>query len=272
MSTDTTGTAVRPMLHEVTGTGDPIVLVPGILTGWASMQDLANRLAPHRTVVRVQPRCVEIAESGNRIPADYAITLEFDSLLATLDYLGLDRVDLLGWSLGGGISVGFTLDHPERVRTLTVIEPEVPWVLRETGHAAEAMAATEAFDRRYAGRDIGIDDLKAFLVRAGLGTAETDFSAHPRWPIMVRNRQCLAAIGALTDHSDSLDRLRALDVPILAVRGQESTETDRAMVGDIAATAPNATLLELPGDHACFLEHPDAFFAALESHLATGNT
>jgi pimeloyl-ACP methyl ester carboxylesterase len=85
---------------------------------------------------------------------------------------------------------------------------------------------------------------------------------------MVRNRQSLSLIGTISDHTDSLDRLRALHVPILAIRGLGSTETDRAIVGDIVANAPNATLLELPGDHACFLEHPDRFLAALEAHIA----
>lgn len=260
-----------PLLHEVTGTGDPIVLVPGILTGWASWQDHAERLAARHTVVRVQARSVELAEAGKPIPSDYSIAMERDALLATIDTLGFDRVDLAGWSLGGGIALAFALDHPERVRTLTLIEPEASWVLRATGRATEALAAAEAFDRSYTGREITVEDLKAFLVRAGIGTPDTDFTAHPRWPLMVRNRQVLSTLGAVTAHAEPLDRLRALDVPILTVRGTESTETDRAMVGVIAETAPHATLLELPGDHSCFLAHPDAFQEALEAHLATGD-
>jgi pimeloyl-ACP methyl ester carboxylesterase len=258
----------KPLVHEVTGAGSPIVLVPGILTGWASWKDHAERLAGTRMVIRVQPRSIELAEAGQPIPPDYSIAMERDALLATVDTLGIDRFDLAGWSLGGGVSLAFALEYPERVRTLTLIEPEVAWVLRETGHAAEARARTEVFDHAFADRDITVDDLKAFLVRAGIGGPGTDFESHPRWPLMVSNRQALSTIGAITAHTDSLERLRTLDVPILAIRGIDSTETDRAMVGDIAEIAPNATLLELPGDHSCFLQNPERFLDAIEAHMA----
>lgn len=258
----------RTLLHEVTGSGAPIVLVPGILTGWASWKDHAERLAERHAVVRVQPRSVELAEAGEPIPPDYSITMERDALLATVNALGLDRFDLAGWSLGGGISLAFALEHPGRVRTLTLIEPESPWVLRATGHAAEALARSAAFDHDFAQRaTITVDDLKAFLVRAGLGGPNTNFESHPRWPLMVRNRQSLSTIGAISSFADTLDRLRALDVPILAVHGSDSTETDIATTEDIAALARNTTLLELPGDHACHLQNSDRFITALETHI-----
>lgn len=52
----------RPLLYEVTGEGDPIILVPGTLTGWVSWAAHAERLADTRKVVRVQLRNVEFAE------------------------------------------------------------------------------------------------------------------------------------------------------------------------------------------------------------------
>lgn len=265
----TSSTGVRPLLHEVTGSGDPIVLVPGILTGWVSWKSHAERLAERHTVVRVQARSVELAEAGDPIPPDYSIAIERDALRATVDTLGLDRFDLVGWSLGGGISLAFALEYPERVRTLALIEPEASWVLRATGRAAEALARSAAFDRAFAQRKtITVDDLKTFLVRAGIGSPDQGFEAHPRWPLMVQNRQALSTIGAIGSFADSLDRLRALDIPILAVHGTDSTETDIAMTEDIAATAPHATLLELPGDHSCFLQNPDRFLDVLEAHIA----
>ncbi len=266
--TRTSSVTTQPLLHEVTGTGDPIVLMPGILTGWASWQGHAERLAAHHTVIRVQVRCVELVEAAQPIPPDYSIAMERDALLATVDTLGLDRFDLVGWSLGGLISLAFALEHPERVRTLTLIEPAASWILRATGHALDARQREEAFDHMYASRTITVDDLKAFLIRAGLGTPETDFTAHPRWPLMVRNRQVLSTLDTITAHTDSIEKLRAVQVPILAVRGADSAETDRTIVEDIVATAPRAELLELPGDHACFLEYPDRFLEELETHIA----
>ena len=44
-------------------------------------------------------------------------------LLALLDVLGLERVHLLGESLGGWIAIKFAQHHPERVRTLVLSAP-----------------------------------------------------------------------------------------------------------------------------------------------------
>ena len=46
-----------------------------------------------------------------------------DDLLAVLDALGMELVDLVGVSMGGGIALNFTLDHPQRVRNLVLISP-----------------------------------------------------------------------------------------------------------------------------------------------------
>ena len=50
------------LLHEVKGQGDPIVLVPGGLSGWLSWIPHAERLSKERMVVRVQLRSIELAE------------------------------------------------------------------------------------------------------------------------------------------------------------------------------------------------------------------
>jgi len=51
-----------------------------------------------------------------------------DDLLVLLNALGIERCDLIGVSLGGGIVLNFALDHPERVRNLVLISPHlVAW-------------------------------------------------------------------------------------------------------------------------------------------------
>lgn len=260
---------VLPLLHEVTGTGDPLVLMPGGLSGWVQWIDHATRLAERHTVIRAQLRSVEMAEAGEPFPQDYGVAMERDALLATVDTLGLDRFDLAGWSAGGGVALAFALAYPERIRTLTLIEPAAMWVLRETGHMTDEHRALEAVDRALAEREVTIDDLKVFLLSAGLGAPYTSFEAHPRWPVWVRNRQALAANATEWAHRESIEDLRRLDIPILAVKGTETAEFLASMVDDIVANAPNVTLLELPGGHACFLEHPEEFRDALEVHLGT---
>jgi len=53
------------------------------------------------------------------------------------------------------------------------------------------------------------------------------------------------------------------------VHGDVTTELDKRVVDVLAERLPNATLVELPGDHAAHIQSIDAFLEALESHLAT---
>ena len=58
----------KALLYEVIGQGEPIVLVPGGLSGWLSWIPHAERLSKERTVVRVQLRSIELAEAGEPLP------------------------------------------------------------------------------------------------------------------------------------------------------------------------------------------------------------
>jgi pimeloyl-ACP methyl ester carboxylesterase len=258
----------KVLLHEVKGQGEPVVLVPGGLSGWLSWIPHAERLSADRKVIRVQLRSVELAEAGEPFPDDYGVLTEREALHATVNELGLDSFDLAGWSHGGLVSLAFALEYPERVRTLTLVEPGAFWILRETGHASDALAGAEADDRSFTGREITVDDLNDFLVRAGLGQLGDDFESVPSWPVWVRNRQVLSIFGTLWDYTDSLERLRALEIPVLAVKGTETTELEAAVVDDLVATVPRGRLLELPGGHASHIENIDRFLEELETQIA----
>lgn len=260
--------SAKTLIHDVAGTGEPIVLVPGGLSGWLSWVPHAERLSADRKVVRVQLRSVQTAEAGQSFPDDYGVETERDALLATVDELGLDTFDLVGWSHGGGIALAFTLEYPERVRSLNVIEPQAPWILNQTGRAVDALAEAQTFERAVAGKEITVDDLKGFIVRAGLGRPDEDFESLPGWPVWVRNRQVLSVIHTLVDFADSLQRLRSLSVPVLGVRGTDSSVVDVAIVEELIANVPNGRLLVLPGDHAAHLQNFERFLEELTGHIS----
>lgn len=50
-----------------------------------------------------------------------------DDLVALLDALGWADAHLLGWSLGGGVVMNLAVEHPGRVRSLTLVAPISPF-------------------------------------------------------------------------------------------------------------------------------------------------
>jgi 3-oxoadipate enol-lactonase len=72
-------------------------------------------------------------------------------ILALLDALGIERAALIGSSMGGGVSLSFTVEHPQRVAALVLVGAgvgglEIADTPQEQVFAAQEAAAVEARD------------------------------------------------------------------------------------------------------------------------------
>lgn len=77
-----------------------------------------------------------------RPPAGYGVETEVEGLERTAEGPGFDRFHLVGYSGGGAVSLAFAARHPERLRSLALIEPG-----RQLG-AEQGGASTVAGPRR----------------------------------------------------------------------------------------------------------------------------
>src|SRR6185503_7432591 len=59
-----------------------------------------------------------------------------DDMAEIVKRLGFEKVDVVGYSLGGGVAFQFALQHPERVRKLALIST----VFSDDGYYAEIKA------------------------------------------------------------------------------------------------------------------------------------
>jgi pimeloyl-ACP methyl ester carboxylesterase len=263
------GMALR-MQAERIGSGPPLVLIGGGLTGWASWVPHAERLADTREVVRLQLLSVQYGLEDRRLPDGYSVRLESRALAAALDDLGLTGpVDLAAWSYGALVTLDFALNHPERVRTLTLIEPPAHWLLPDRGQSMPDARALAAVAPRVQGDDVSIDDLVFFLRTVALIPPGTDPESLPQWESWVRHRRSLRAGPAPFDHTDDPARLRAFDRPILLVTGHGTSPFLRAVHDTLATTLPRARTLELDGGHAPHLVEMDPFLDALAGFHAS---
>lgn len=260
----------RVLQQEVTGDGDPIVLVPGGLTGWLSWIPHAERLSRSRRVIRVQPIHNELGSAGKAGDPDYTAETEREALRMTLDELGLGVADFAGWSGGGRALVEFALAYPERVRTLTLVEPAANWIMDELGEENPEVDRANTFIHDLAGRDVTEDDLAGFLEIAGFVSSREEARAHPGWDRWLPHRMALSWQSERLEGSGrSIADLARIHCPVLLVKGTVSVDWERRVVDELGRRLPDARVLELEGDHACHIQSIDLFLKELDAHLAT---
>lgn len=120
------------MYYEIRGQGEPLVLLHGafmaITDEWS---DLANELAKTRKVIAVEMQ-------GHGRTADIKRDISYENLAddvtTILDYLKIERADLVGYSLGAGTATECAIRHPEKVRKVVSISHPI----RRDGWVKEA--------------------------------------------------------------------------------------------------------------------------------------
>ena len=104
------------------GSGDPVVLLhgsgPGV-SGLANWQHTIPGLAEHFRIIA--PDIVGYGETSRPDDVVYSLSTWSDHVLGLLDTLGLDRVSLVGNSLGGRISLDIADRHPDRVSRMVLM-------------------------------------------------------------------------------------------------------------------------------------------------------
>lgn len=108
--------------------GRPLILVHGNVSSSPFFFPLMAALEQHSST---RPLAVDLRGFGgtDTLPVDATRGLSdfADDVWATVDALGLGEVDLLGWSMGGGVVLQMLCDRPAAVRTVTLINPVSPF-------------------------------------------------------------------------------------------------------------------------------------------------
>lgn len=247
----------RSLRYFVTGSdnGRPVVLIPGLGGGSKLFGTMPRRFAKDGDrVLTFDP--VGIPPSS---PLEGAFSFDEAArdVWAIADAAGVERVDLIGTSLGGKVALMVASQQPERVRSLTMLASSAVTSARakrvyrffETVAGSiptEGFADVVApflFGRTFQSERKGVlDD----IVRATRPPAETR-------ALMVAQARALQEYDGTTIASN-------LDMPAICFAGREDTLTDTEDVEATARLLPQATLrvFEHAG-HSLLLEDADVY-------------
>ena len=113
------GDGVEIQLAIWEGEGKEIFAVHGLTANCRCWDPLAAMLTPHHQVLAMDLRG---RGRSAKPPEGYSIETHGKDILRLLDHLGLDRVVLMGHSLGAYISLAFAAQNPGRVSRLILID------------------------------------------------------------------------------------------------------------------------------------------------------
>ena len=118
VSTASTHVHGTDIFHEEAGAGRPLVLLHGLADSHRTWRTIMPELARTRRVLTPDlPGC---GESG-RPDASYSLDWHARTITAWLDALGLDDIDLVGHSYGGGVALSMLLLQQGRIRRLALV-------------------------------------------------------------------------------------------------------------------------------------------------------
>jgi pimeloyl-ACP methyl ester carboxylesterase len=105
------------LYFETHGTGQPLILLHGGLGSGEMFGPTLTELAQQHQVI-----AVDLQGHGRTADIDRPIDIRLmaDDIAALIDHLRLDKPDVVGYSLGGGVALFTAVKYPDKVRRLVV--------------------------------------------------------------------------------------------------------------------------------------------------------
>ncbi len=190
-----------------------------------------------------------------RSPAAAVPYSPIDDLAAVMRSAGAGHATLVGASAGGGLTVDFTLAHPQAVDHLILVGPAVSG-LTMSEHFLQRNARVFGPLRR--------GDLAGTLANGMsdpyLMAPHHDVARQRMAALLGANPQNLTHKDPATDTPDAAPRLGAVHTPTLILVGESDIPDVHAWAGALEALIPGARRVVVPdAGHLMYLEHPQDF-------------
>jgi 2-hydroxy-6-oxonona-2,4-dienedioate hydrolase len=255
---------------EEKGEGETILFVHADFVDGGMWTSVMDRLSPRYRVV-----CFDKRGYGRSEPATGPICRRRE-LEAVLRSLGRGSAHLVGCSNGGQSALDLALEHPELVRSLTLVNSPPSGFEMQGAPPPELLEMIAAMTRG----DVGAASELQLRIwfdgpeRDGGGYDEARSAARAEASrmnrIFVERGTFLATGGAEAEplSPPAIERLGELDLPTLIVSGDLDYSETRRASAVMAERIPGARMLRMAGcAHVAPMEEPEAFSEALRGFI-----
>jgi pimeloyl-ACP methyl ester carboxylesterase len=241
--------------YEISGEGDPLLLIMGTSGSMLLWGEIIPRLAEEYRVIAFDNRGLGGSQRGE---GQISVASMAEDASALLEALDIPQAHVMGWSLGSAVAQELALAHPEQVASTIMY---ATWA-RCDGHQRAMLTALR---HPYATRD-----MEAALSTAGLAFSpqlldhpDLEKMLEPMLPAFPQNEDQMQVTTEQWDADlahDTLDRIGGITAPTLVIVGEQDLLTPPWQSKAVADAIPQARfeLVTGPGaSHGLHIERPD---------------
>ncbi|MGP8215031.1 MAG: alpha/beta fold hydrolase [Bacteroidia bacterium] len=245
------------------GSGKPLFILHGLFGSSDNWQTLGKHFAQYFTVYFIDQR--NHGQSPHSNEWNYEVMSE--DIVELMQDENLDKVMLLGHSMGGKTAMHFTVRYPEKVEKLAVVDigpKKYPVTNQFVIEAIEQFDPKKVKSRKEADEimapyitDAGV---RQFLLKNLYWDENQQLSWKFNYEVIKQNLKIISEITPVP--------VTPVKIPVLFVKGEKSDYIFPSDIKLITSMFPEARLITIPGaGHWVHADRPQEFFKAVAEFL-----
>ena len=241
---------------EIEGKGPTAVFIHGIPTDYRVWKPQVDRLSTKFHTISYSRRC-----AWPNMHCDYmSSTVENNvrDLEELINSVGVDSIHLVSHSYGGPIATSYVSKHPEKVQSLTLIEPHLAEVVVDPRNKDETLALINSKPSVAKSGKESVDNIKATLQEVFQNHLDKALDLYypmtwenndvkvkltePARAMMIDNMQTFKELMTEPPTFNKADALR-IAKPTLILGGQYTTEWMKAVASELHDNIPNNQII-----------------------------
>ncbi|SRR6056297_1588001 len=252
------------LYYEVHGEGKPLILLNGIMMNALSWKDHIPKFKEGYKIIAYDMRD---QGQSSRLKEGYTIETHVEDLKYLLDYLKIDKINLLGVSYGSQVALLFAIKYPNRVDKMILpnATDHIDNYLKAIGEVWKIAA------KSYDGETF-FDLALPFIY------SRPFYNSNLNW-LMERRKMFkesltkpwfdgLYRLACSNENYDVRDKIHTIDKEVLFISGEEDFITPHNHMWEMHNKISNSTLIKLDATgHALFFERINDFMKIINDFL-----
>lgn len=230
------------------GSGDPVIFVHGSLNDYRDWSASVDELSRYFRAISYSRRYHYPNPTKDK-PKDYTFEQNVADLLALMDQLGIARANLVGQGYGAAIATRTAAAHPERVRSLVLLDPDFEQMLDSKRAYAAKYARLEIYSivHKALSKDSPERAVQTYLDWLRGSGSYTSLAIEDQARLKQNANALKAQAFAKEDNSFACADAKKLKLPVLLLTGQPATPNKVMMMATLADCLPQAEQMIVPG-------------------------